>query len=147
MGRLVFSAAEVKPILDHTLTAPKQGEVYGRTFTEPQVLLVHDEGVYLMSNGEPRQENPDKRDTLLLVAYALGCDPRKGDCWDFCRELVGGDDFGEPLPAAWFVEPCNTPHALIEITVGEHNLSFRWSVPGAPKTRKPRKGVACGTVS
>lgn len=157
MGRLIFSAAEVKPILDHTLTAPAQRKAWGREpFTEPQVCLVHDEGVYLMSNGEPRQLDPrrgatrhDGRDFrpytygegFSLVAYALGCDPRTGDVWDHCRELVGGDDFSEYLPAAWFTAPCNTPHALIEIEMRERDLSFRWSVPGAPKPRRPRKGV------
>jgi hypothetical protein len=142
MGRLVFSAAEVKPLLDHTLAAPAQGKAWGQEpFKEPQLCFVHDDGVYLMSNGEPRQLDPTRGESFSLVAYALGCDPRIGDVWDHCRELVGGDDFSEYLPAHWFVEPCNTPGALIEIMMGEHNLSFRWSVPGKPRTKKG--GVVC----
>jgi hypothetical protein len=55
------------------------------------LVLVHDEGVYLMSNGLP--ELPQGQN----VVYAAGLGPRDDDS-PFCS-IVGGDDFGECLPA------------------------------------------------
>jgi hypothetical protein len=54
------------------------------------LVLVHDQGVYLMSNGLP--ELPQGQN----VVYAEGLGPR--DDSPFCS-IVGGDDFGECLPA------------------------------------------------
>ncbi len=58
------------------------------------LVLVHDQGVYLMSNGLP--ELPQGQH----VVYAEGFGPRDDDSL-FCS-IVGGDDFGEYLP----VEMC-----------------------------------------
>jgi hypothetical protein len=58
------------------------------------LVLVHDEGVYLMSNGLP--ELPQGQN----VVYAAGFGPHDDDS-PFCS-IVGGDDFGECLP----VEMC-----------------------------------------
>ena len=30
-----------------------------------------------------------------VVVYAKGYEPDSDDCWDRCRDAVGGDDFGE----------------------------------------------------
>ena len=57
----------------------------------PGLVIVHDEGVYLMSNGRP--ELPQGQN----VVYAEGFGPRDDDT-PFCS-IVGGDDFGECLPA------------------------------------------------
>ena len=55
------------------------------------LVLVHDEGVYLMSNGVP--DLPQGQN----VVYAVGFGPGDDDI-RFC-EVVGGDDFGQFLPA------------------------------------------------
>lgn len=87
MSRLTFDAADVRRVAAHAL----------RTGTQ-NVLLVHDQGVYLMSGGEPRDI---VEGTTSFCAFAKGCDPRSDDEWyDTARSLVGGDDFGEELPFA-----------------------------------------------
>lgn len=109
MARLVFDAAAVRRVVEHSLAAPKQRDQttgYDKKTFEPimtpvpapAVLLVHDDGVYLMSNGEPRDIREGERS---FVVYAKGCDPQKdANHWDCSRDLVGGDDFAETLPWA-----------------------------------------------
>ncbi|MCP1674379.1 hypothetical protein J2T57_001481 [Natronocella acetinitrilica] len=62
--------------------------------------LVGDSGVYLMSNGEPRQlVAPGSKESLC--AYAVGIDPEAFDFdgwWERKREVFGGDDGVEFLP-------------------------------------------------
>jgi hypothetical protein len=113
MGKLIFSAKDVRRVVEHSLAAPEQGQMvigikrgelqYGLP-EAPSVLLVHDDGVYLMSNGKPRDlvsGDDGKGGGRSFCAYAKGCDPsRDAECWDTSRMLVGGDDFGETLPWA-----------------------------------------------
>jgi hypothetical protein len=65
----------------------------------PALFFVHDEGVYLMSNGEPG-DLKSRSEIGLYAAYAEGCDPdlHEDDWWDTSRALVGGDDFAEVIP-------------------------------------------------
>jgi Protein of unknown function (DUF3085) len=64
----------------------------------PAVLLVHDEGVYLMSNGAPLDIDEGE---CSFVACARGRDPKADSGWyDTARDLFGGDDFAECLPWA-----------------------------------------------
>lgn len=103
MSRLIFDAAVVRRIVEHSLAAPKQRP---KAYTEdeavaaPSVLLVHDHGIYLMSNGTPGDViNPET--SQHFIAHAEGCNPATdGEWWDTSRDLVGGDDFAETLPIA-----------------------------------------------
>lgn len=109
MPNLIFKAADALRVVQHSLAAKKQAERLieyrdGKAITAPpeaaSVLLVHDQGVYLMSNGEPR-DLIAKGSKSSFVAYAQGCDPKAdADWYDTARHLVGGDDFGECLPWA-----------------------------------------------
>ncbi|EEG6053316.1 DUF3085 domain-containing protein [Salmonella enterica subsp. enterica] len=77
---LKFSAKDLKPVL---LEARKN---------HCGVVLVKDEGVYLMS------ETGDMTLRGRKVAYAKGCHPEKDDnWWDTARAEVVGDDFGETI--------------------------------------------------
>lgn len=66
--------------------------------TREPVLLVKDQGLYLMCRGL-RADDGDK----ALCAYALGCDPAdtSGDdgigWYDRARDIAGGDDFAEEI--------------------------------------------------
>ncbi len=110
MTKLTFKAADVRRVVEHALAASKHMSVrvsYAPDVTEdrgPQILLVHDDGVYLMSSGEPRDlddqySGPSEK---TFVAYAEGTDPRVAgfDHYHVARELVGGDDFVDYLPWA-----------------------------------------------
>lgn len=58
-----------------------------------EMLLVHDQGVYIMSMAQPVGQR--------TIVYAHRCDPTKDkDWWETSRKLVGGDDFGETIGTA-----------------------------------------------
>lgn len=61
--------------------------------SESELLLVHDQGIYIMSMSQPIGQR--------TIVYAEGCNPDKDDDWyDTARSLVGGDDFGKPFAKA-----------------------------------------------
>lgn len=104
MGKLIFNAADVRRVVEHSLAAPEQRSIaYTKNpVTAPAVILVHDQGVYLMSNGEPGDlldpADEGKAFAPHYVAYAKGCNPKLDEeWWDNGRDLVGGDDFAETL--------------------------------------------------
>jgi hypothetical protein len=112
MSKLTFDAKDVKRVVEHSIAATGQGKMivgidgpnvrYGLP-EQPAVLLVHDDGVYLMSNGQPRDfvsGDDGKGGGRSFCAYAKGCHPDDPGSWDTSRALVGGDDFGETLPWA-----------------------------------------------
>jgi hypothetical protein len=137
MGMVKFRLDDtLKSIVAHAVSASEQASNYGEPIKEPSLFLVHDDGIYLMSAGKPSQENPDKSkgSTALLVAYAEGCDPRTAgdDCWDHCRTLVGGDDFGEPIPAKSFVEAIAKGATACHINWGARKYTIEFKYPGVP---------------
>ena len=99
MGLCVFNAAQLRRCVEHALAAKR----FRMPFAEhepprPALLFVHDQGVYLMSNGVPADFIAGKVPTAYAV-YAHGCNPNTDDdWWEYGRTLVGGDDFGEILP-------------------------------------------------
>lgn len=149
MPRLVFNAADVKRIVEHSLAAPAQreqmvgfdeakGEIIHGTVKVPSVVLVHDQGVYLMSNGTPGdpldvhnaklRENGEKI-FRHYVAYAKGCHPGRDQGWyDNARDLVGGDDFSETLPWAREIADAiklGKTQVIINMSARRMSLSFR----------------------
>lgn len=114
---LIFKASDVGRIAQHSMTNTqkeiadwstaneKNGWEPERTRPdEPHLILVHDQGVYLLSNGDHGEGQTPS--STGLVAYAEGCDPVKDPQWfDTARSLVGGDDFAEYLP--WAAEIAN----------------------------------------
>lgn len=99
MTKLTFDIEGVRKLAEHALAAPKHGRGYGDTGpAKPGLYFVKDEGIYLMSNGEPAL--PGARG-LNFVVFAKGFDPAvvldRGELHDKCSDAVGGDDFGELL--------------------------------------------------
>lgn len=134
MARLTFDAADVRRVVEHSLAAPEQSPQItgydrktGRAITtpveSPAVILVHDQGVYLMSNGRPRDIVEGE---TSFAAYARSCDPRKdGEWWDAARNLVGGDDFAETLPwAVQLKDALDRGAKTIIINFGARQISF-----------------------
>jgi hypothetical protein len=61
------------------------------------LMLVKDQGVYLMAGGKTAKDNK--------VVYARGLDPNKDDFdtwYDKAHRICGGDDFGENIPTDFF---------------------------------------------
>jgi hypothetical protein len=127
MSRLMFDLAALRPIVEHALSASEHAPVFGQTPPiAPALWLVKDDGIYLMSNGRPRQiaddsfPNDQDQHGQSLVVYAEGFDPTKADStavWYAARDAVGGDDFGEPLPAEWFKDALDRGASTITLNV------------------------------
>tara|TARA_R110000737_G_scaffold211296_2_gene228961 strand:+ start:614 stop:982 length:369 start_codon:yes stop_codon:yes gene_type:complete len=87
------SSDELKKLASETLCRKKFQVPYQKKTTSKKLFwFVKDSGIYLM-NGWGNQD-PKKN----VVVYAKGYNPESDDCWDRCRDAVGGDDFGEGLP-------------------------------------------------
>lgn len=99
MGLCVFKTAYVKRCIQHALAAKKFRMPFSKAPPGPALLFVHDQGVYLMSNGLPADLILTAKSPTSYVVYADGCNPNiDPDWWETSRALVGGDDFGEILP-------------------------------------------------
>jgi len=102
MARLSFDASEVRRLVEHSKGKPHRDTHYGEPLALKEYLyLVHDSGVYLMSGAEERLPDP-ANPQASFVAYESRCHPSDPDCWETSRALVGGDDFGEPIPLEAF---------------------------------------------
>jgi hypothetical protein len=124
MGRVIFDAAAVRPLLQHTLGQTEHRPTFAE-LCDPAYLkagcrlgsdgfakasdidpakvpaalwCVKDQGIYLMSNGAEALRGTDGSN---VVVYARGADPRTDTDWyEFARGIAGGDDFAEALNAA-----------------------------------------------
>lgn len=122
---LKFNKADVARLVEHARKAPQHTRGFGdEEDPRPQIILVKDEGIYLMSNGKPHLPNPEKLERSFVV-YAEGYDPNirdRGDVWDDARDAVGGDDFAEFLPIEWFelalqnTKPKRDKHIKLSVT-------------------------------
>lgn len=97
MASLTFGATAVRRIITHAKSAPSHHMGWSEYLPQPAVILVGDQGVYLMSNGEPplKHRTGSNRN---FVAFAKGinpyCDP---NWWQAKRESFGADDGTECL--------------------------------------------------
>ena len=75
MPVLRFKAEDVRRVVEHSIAAPRQSDVAYTTkpVEAPAVLLVHEQGVYLMSNGQPRDIVGGDAADRSFCAYAIGC--------------------------------------------------------------------------
>ena len=83
MPVLRFKAEDVRRVVEHSIAAPRQSDVAYTTkpVEAPAVLLVHEQGVYLMSNGQPRDILGADAADRSFCAYAIGCHPEKDADW------------------------------------------------------------------
>lgn len=102
MAILQFRADEVRPIIDHALAAKEWDMGYESEMDpRPAIFIVGDHGVYMMSNGKPHLQRPDKPEGSSIVCYAVGINPDKdADWWETKRAVFGGDDGADTLPWA-----------------------------------------------
>ena len=147
MGICRFKTSELKPLIEHATAATEFDMGYenmtdeeciaaglppitNRTPRGPALLFVHDQGVYLMSNGEPRLLTEGGASNRVI--YAEGCDPSIGefdDWYSMSRELVGGDDFVEILPIHdYWLADCDV-FETFEITATGSSISYCFADP------------------
>ncbi len=79
---LLFKVADVRRLIKLTREAKGYTKSYGVDDKGRCLIIVKDEGAYIMSNGNPRPKDD--------VVYADGYGP---DC-----EHIGGDDFADSVP-------------------------------------------------
>lgn len=100
-GVVEFRSREVRPLIEHALAAKshRQPDFEASEGGPASLMLVGDDGIYLMSSGLPGLQREDG--TGNVVAYAIGFDPNRDGrdvVWDRKRDVFGGDDGVEFLP-------------------------------------------------
>jgi len=127
-GELTFNVGDVRKLITHSRNAESRRPAYEDLFNPvyhfggvvkmkdgwpdesnldisklpAALLLVKDEGIYLMSNGMPGLMREDKQDRNQVV-YAKEGDPTAGcDWWETARAIMGGDDCVDSLPITMF---------------------------------------------
>jgi hypothetical protein len=132
MPTLSFNPADVRRCVNHAYAAKDWSKGFGdRGKPRPQLIFVHDEGLYLMSNGKPGDENKGGP-TAMFAAYARGYDPNKLDrqvVWD---KAVGGDDFAEYLDLSDdMVDTIQSDtFASFKLTVTQNSIEIRVGTKG-----------------
>ncbi len=97
MAILSFPAAPLRRLIDHARAAPEHSMGWSDATPQPALFLVGDDGVYLMSNGTPRDLREDGRSGAYVV-HALGLNPKTDPgWWEAKRASFGGDDGAETL--------------------------------------------------
>lgn len=127
----VFRSEQVLPLAQHALNSPEHSAPYGGPDPGPGLFFVHDQGVYLMSNGQPR-DTAGATNGRARVAYAEGCNPTVGEFDDWysnSRDLVGGDDFAEFLTlgdSESFLRNCaEFEEFFVNVTATQLSAGFR----------------------
>jgi len=141
MGTCVFKTSDIRRCVEHALSAPnwEMGYSEGAATPVPALLFVHDQGVYVMSNGIPRDgKDPADPKSGSYVAYAGGCNPNVGtfdDWYSMSRDLVGGDDFAEVMAVQpdWLELCVNFSEMHINVTGDAIEMAFV-----KPKTARKR---------
>lgn len=137
MPTCVFQTIDVLRCVQHALgsTSWSMGFLEDETPT-PALFFVHDQGVYVMSNGEPRDtRDATDENSRAYTVHAAGTNPDVDeDWWHNAAALVGGDDFAEVLPVTqqWLTDCAQYEEFYVTITENQLEAGFR----------KPRVRVA-----
>lgn len=130
---LRFRRAEVERAVLHAEKSKRHIKVCGEKKGIPGLVLVHDDGVYLMSSGTPRDLVTDSLGrSRSFVAQAQGTDPKKDSDWhERSSHLVGGDDFAEKLDLSscrrWLDGTAGL--AWMELEFSEEQIAFIFYAP------------------
>ncbi len=119
-------------IVAHALASREWSVPYeDRTQKEqPTLFLVKDEGVYVMSAGQPgNRKHPEGEDHSQHVAYAKGINPLVDsfDDWYPKARALSGDDFGTAIPAQWFSDAIKDGAEVINLEVVRTRIKASWS--------------------
>jgi len=127
MSRLSFKKAGVVELLEHSRESAEHRKTWGDKENLPGLLLVKDDGIYLMSTGIPGLGKKDGGEGSHVV-YARGYG--KDADYDRIRDAAGGDDFSERLPLSYFEGYAEEEvSGDLKIDLGANSLGVLWSVP------------------
>ena len=109
--------ADLKAIMKWTWDhSPWRKPYHEETTDTPLLWIVKDEGLYLMSGSVEKPTKDGSRGTL--VEYAVGMNPKlqdRGLVWDRCRDICGGDDFGEAIELKTISDILKTGHGSFRV--------------------------------
>ena len=89
---------------------------------EPSLVLVGDDGVYLMNHSKKSNKTKDNKGNG--VVYCEECNPNiHEDVWERKREIFGGDDGVCPIPINWF-----TQARLLRKDLTNKNLFYKMGI-------------------
>lgn len=117
----VFDVEQMRPLVEHSRKSEKHRGTYGQPEAVPGLLFVHDQGVYLMSNGDPGLLLPGEA-IRHQVVYALEMSPDDSDCWENAEAAVGGDDFVEVIELSIILPSIEAGMKQFVIRADEENL-------------------------
>lgn len=126
MSRLKFPALEVAKAMAHARSAQENWATYGVGEAGPQLWWVKDDGVYVMSNGRPRDDGE-------AVVYAVGYHRTDAGVWERARAVCGGDDFAEPIDLG-DLEPIPEDAEFLVIDVLGDKFTVSWQCHGTART-------------
>jgi hypothetical protein len=145
MSRFVFDGAGVLDLLEHAKAAPKTTSPYGMTEDPgPGLFLVKDDGIYVMSNGEPHLPGTESRNKVI---YARGYEPLPRSASvedrmafvDKVRAAAGGDDFAEFVPAKSLEKLERDGLLEINLTSSKMTISVIRKLPEKPEPGSKNK--------
>ncbi|BAZ18892.1 hypothetical protein NIES4071_107770 (plasmid) [Calothrix sp. NIES-4071] len=129
--KLHFLKRDVQKLLEHTKNSEEHVAVYGDESTnQPGLLIVGDEGIYLISNGKPglfrdgafEQAIPE---SPAFVVYATECNPLTlpFEEWRRIKEESFGSDDGIDFLETDFIEAALLrPGEYIQLEVTEEGI-------------------------
>ncbi len=98
-ARLRFTLTEVLELADHAMAAPAHTDPVDDEPAGPALLLVADDGVYLLSNGHPQVPPASGQPATSGVRAVFADGLRAGTDWlDQVHALGGADDLPVALP-------------------------------------------------
>lgn len=129
--RLHFLKRDVEKLLEHTKNSEEYVGIYGDGSTlQPGLLIIANEGVYLVSNGKPGlfRDGAEQNVTLdnpAFVVYATECNPNtlQEEEWRPVKdELFGGHDDVDFLEADFIEAALLRPGEYIQLEINEEGI-------------------------
>ncbi len=128
MAILEFDAQVVRRLVEHTKAAPEHAKTWGQEVAESGLFLAGDQGVYLMSNGNPPlmadgSIGETGKEGKRMVVYAKGINPDTDEGWyEKKAATFGGDDGVEFLPVAGIESGLTETSKMLRISLTRKSI-------------------------
>ena len=93
-GKIRWNMTDVEKLVELTKFAKVHNKILGYPKVVPGLILVKDQGIYLMSTKTYPAGHTPAGDHEVFYAKGFGPDAD----WDKVQGVAGGDDFGELIP-------------------------------------------------
>ena len=87
---------------------------------DAEIFLVHNQGIYCMADCKHELSERDSS-----IVYALGCNPHIDEMWlQTSREIAGGNDFCQAIPATWIEAAIINESKYLEIRITDNEITL-----------------------